>query len=264
MGFPSKDRRHSGGRTVAWALAAMIAGPGPVRAWDGSAGRDGLGLAGRAVATRSESALVDRYEALLRDGDLDGFRRNVAARYDEAALLGSLRATDPRARRAAVLALGEVGTYDRSNAAVVGTFRDADPLVRSLAHDAAWSLWYRAGTPEQNERLGRIREMIGGGRPAEAIEAAGRLIADAPAFAEAYNQKAIAEYLLGRYAASVEDCRLALERNPGHVGALSGMGQCLLRLGKRVEAVAAFRRAAELQPFDDGLRDLVARLEGAP
>ena len=39
------------------------------------------------------------------------------------------------------------------------------------------------------------------------------------------------------------------------------MGQCLLRLGKRAEAVAVFRRASAIQPFDDGLRDLIASLE---
>ncbi len=103
--------------------------------------------------------------------------------------------------------------------------------------------------------------MIDAGQFPEAITRADRLIADAPTFAEAYNQRAIAHFVLGDHAASAADCRLVLKHNPYHIGALGGLGQCLLHLGKRAEAVAVFRRSAELQPFDEGIRNLIASLE---
>ncbi len=209
----------------------------------------------------STSVLVDLYDNLLRDGDLDGFHRNVSARYTEATLGRLLESTDLRARRASVVSLGLYGGFAASNATVAKALKDKDPMVRGLAHDALWAIWYRAGSAAQNDELTQIRKLIGQDRLPEAIEAANRLIAEAPDFAEAYNQRAIAHFFLGRHAASAADCRQVLDRNPYHFGALGGLAQCLMQLGKREEAVAVWRRSLELQPFDTGLRDLIASLE---
>jgi len=214
-----------------------------------------------AASPNSTALLVDYYDALLRDGDIDGFRRNVSARYNEATLGKLLNSTDVQARRASVLSLGLFGGFARSNAAVADALKDKDPTVRALAHDAAWALWFRADSPEHNESLAKIRKLVDAGRFPEAIERASQLITAAPTFAEAYNQRAIAHFVMGNHAASAADCRLVLKHNPYHIGALGGLGQCLLHLNKRAEAVAVFRRSAELQPFDEGLRDLIISLE---
>jgi len=206
------------------------------------------------------SLLVGYYESFLRDQDADAFRRGVSGRYHEATLARLLQAGDMPARRAAVLALGLFGGYG-SNAAVAGALKDADPTVRALADNALWAIWFRADTPENNEALDRVRDLIGRGRLAEAIEQADRLIDRAPDFAEARNQRAIAHYFGGHLARSVADCREVLARNPYHTGALSGMGQCLLRIGRPEEAIVAFRRALEIQPFNESLRELIAELE---
>ena len=214
-----------------------------------------------ASSPNTTSLLVDYYDALLRDGDVAGFRRNVSARYNETTLSKLLSSTDPLARRASVLSLGLFGEFAVSNAAVAGALKDQDPTVRALAHDAVWAIWFRADSPEHNHRLSQIRELIDAGQFPAAIARADRLIADAPTFAEAYNQRAIAHFVLGDHAASAADCRLVLKHNPYHIGALGGLGQCLLHLGKRAEAVAVFRRSAELQPFDEGIRNLITSLE---
>lgn len=209
----------------------------------------------------TSALLVEYYDALLRDGDIEGFRRNVSARYNEATLARLLDSREIQARRASVLSLGLFGRFAQSNAAVAGAFKDKDPTVRLLAHDAVWVIWFRADSPENNESLSRIRKLVDAGRFPEAIERADLLIAQAPTFAEAYNQRAIAHFLMGKHAASASDCRLVLKHNPYHIGALGGLGQCLLHLGRRDEAVAVFRRSLELQPFDNGLRDLITGLD---
>jgi len=209
-------------------------------------------------APNTSALLVEYYDALLRDGDIENFRRNVSARYNEATLARLLDSQNLQARRASVLSLGLFGGFAQSNAAVAGALKDKDSTVRALAHDAAWALWFRADSPENNEKLARIRQLIDAGRLPEAIDRADQLIAQAPTFAEAYNQRAIAHFLMGQHAASASDCRLVLKHNVYHIGALGGLGQCLLHLGRRDEAVAVFRRSLELQPFDNGLRDLIA------
>jgi Flp pilus assembly protein TadD len=206
------------------------------------------------------SLLVDYYEAFLRNQDIDAFRNNVSARYSEGTLTRLLHSGNAQARRASVLSLGLFGGFG-SNAAVARALRDTDPTVRTLADNALWAIWFRADSQENNEALERIHRLINRGQYATAIEQADRLVAQAPTFAEAYNQRAIAHYFRGEFAESVADCRKVLEHNPFHIGALSGMGQCQIRLGKIDEAIQTFRKALGIQPYNEGLRSLIADLE---
>ncbi|MDR3638488.1 MAG: hypothetical protein P4L84_32085, partial [Isosphaeraceae bacterium] len=78
---------------------------------------------------QTSSVLVDYYEGFLRDQDIERFRRQVASRYTEGTLARVADAGGTQARRAAVLALGALGTYESSNAAVARALRDSDPTV---------------------------------------------------------------------------------------------------------------------------------------
>lgn len=219
--------------------------------------------AGAQVMAENAAAplLVEYLEDFQRGDDLEAFRRNVEARYTEGTLGRLLQSGKPEARRASVLALGLIGSF-ASNRAVGEALKDRDPIVRNQASQALWSIWFRAGAPEQNAQLAEVRDLIGRDRMKEAEASATRLIARAPNFAEAYNQRAIARFAQGRYLESAGDCRQALLRNRYHFGALDGLTRCYLELGRKTEALEACRRALKLQPFHDGLRRMVAILEG--
>lgn len=206
------------------------------------------------------SLLVDYYEAFLKDHDIEGFRLNVSARYSEGTLCRVVQSGETNSKRAAVLALGVFGTFG-SNDAVGKALRDGDPVVRSLAESALWAIWFRADTPENNQKLEAVQEHIVRGDLDRAVEAAGELIKQAPKFAEAYNQRAIAHYKMGHLEKSADDCKMAIKHNPYHIGALSGLGQCEIRLGRRDDAISTFKKAIAVQPHNDGLRELVAELE---
>lgn len=235
-------------------LAAWLLAPPPNVFASGSAG------SGPMPEIAAASLLLTYYESLVKDQDVAAFERAVLARYPEGALARLVRIGPAETRQAAVLALGLTGSF-QSNATVGRCLRDKDPAVRSLAQSALWSIWFRAGTPENNATLERVRELIGLERYREARELATHLIASAPDFAEAYNQRAIAYYSEQRYAESAKDCERALERNAYHIGALGGLGQCYLRMGRREEALNVYQRALKLQPFSDGLRETVAELQ---
>ncbi len=206
------------------------------------------------------SLLADYYEDFLIDRDVEAFRRRVEAKYTQPTLIRLLDSGDPQSRRAAVLSLGLFGEYS-CNSNVAKSLRDGDARVRDLAANALWAIWFRAGTPEQNRRLEEIRVMIAREQYDRAIHAATALIEVAPEFAEAYNQRAIAKYASARLNESADDCRKVIQLNPYHFGALSGLGQCQLKLDNRGEALRTFRRALRLQPYSDGLRELVVELE---
>jgi tetratricopeptide (TPR) repeat protein len=240
-------------------LAALLLLLGPTRDAQPAPARSGVpGM----LQPHTRSLLGDYYALFLNDQNIETFRRNVASRYNEGSLARLLQVGDLQARRASVLALGLYGGF-ASNAAVARGLRDPDPTVRALADNALWAIWFRADSPENNLTLDRVRLLVNRRQYDDAIELADRLITDAPSFAEAYNQKAIAHFFQGRFAESVEDCKQVLLRNPYHTGALSGMGQGLLQLGRRDEALKTFRQALKIQPYNEGLRETIGELEGS-
>ncbi|MGO9600149.1 MAG: tetratricopeptide repeat protein [Isosphaeraceae bacterium] len=212
--------------------------------------------------SQTRSLLVDYYEGFLGDRDLERFRDQVLARYTETTLARILTTSEAvQARRGAVLALGVIGTFAHSNTALGKALRDDDPVVRTLAESALWAVWFRADSPENNQALDEIRLLIGNQRLEAAIDLACRLIARAPNFAEAYNQRAIAQFIQGQYARSAEDCQRVLRLNPYHIGALSGLAQCQLELHLPQEALRTLRKAWKLQPHSLSIRNSIQAIE---
>ena len=176
--------------------------------------RAGMGASSMSEA-QTGSLLVEYFKEFVKKRDVDEFRERVSARYNEGTLGRILTGSpDVSARRAAVLSLGMLGTFEQSNAVLGKALRDQDLAVRSMAEDALWAIWFRADTPEHNQRLEQVRHLIGREQLEQAETLVKRLIADAPNFAEAYNQRAFILFLLGRFAESAEDCQRVLARNP--------------------------------------------------
>jgi tetratricopeptide (TPR) repeat protein len=66
---------------------------------------------------------------------------------------------------------------------------------------------------------------------------------------------------LKKFADSIRDCQQALEINPYHFGAATGMAQSHLHLGNRAAALECFRRALALNPNLEGVRAHVHYLQ---
>jgi tetratricopeptide (TPR) repeat protein len=231
------------------------------------------------VAARERGAyvsaplLVEYYRELpeLREGDdprdwatrlqkaLGRFREKVAARYTEATLQRLLDCPDAMARRAAVLALGQLGTM-KSNQAVAARLHDDDADVGQVAADALWSIWFRGDSEAHARELQRLLRVRDG---AKAVAGLDELIRKAPQFAEAYNQRAIRHYGAGDFRKAVADCEKVLQLNPYHFGAQSGMAQAYLQLRQPRHALKAFRAALKINPNLDGVEQTIRALEHA-
>jgi tetratricopeptide (TPR) repeat protein len=187
------------------------------------------------------------------------FRKHVAGRYMEGTLIRLLDSTDALSRRAALLALALTGTMD-SNEAVAIRLHDDDDEVRQLAADALGKIWFRADSEANNvelQRLSRTRDRQ------KAFAGLDRLIAKAPTFAEAYNQRAILAYSMKQYERSILDCEKVLELNPFHFAALVGLGQCYLQLRRQKPALKAFRNALRINPNLDEIAETVRAIEAS-
>ncbi|HEV8058664.1 MAG TPA: HEAT repeat domain-containing protein [Gemmataceae bacterium] len=191
---------------------------------------------------------------------LEDFRNKIQARYAEGTLQRLAGSTDVRNRRAAILALGMIGSMKVSNAYVAARLHDEDAGVRQLASDALWSMWFRADTEENNAELQKALEIRDRRKRRGRLDA---LIAKAPQFAEVLNQRAILHFENEDWALSISDCERALRLNPFHFGAAAGMGRCYIKLRKNRAALKAFRTAIRVNPTLGDVEEAIRALENA-
>jgi tetratricopeptide (TPR) repeat protein len=200
-------------------------------------------------------------EPLLVAKDLPGLLQLLKTRWTKEQLKELLSSHHTDAKKVALLALALVG-QTCCITELARQLRDGDPIINELAEHALWSIWFRAGTPEANHQLARGAMAMERHDYDHAIKHFTRAAEMCPDFAEAYNQRAIAQYLLEHYDESIADCRLAVERMPVHFGAFAGMGHCFAHQRKMPEAIESYERALAINPRLECIRETVAHLRG--
>jgi tetratricopeptide (TPR) repeat protein len=197
---------------------------------------------------------------LLEKQDLPGLLSLLKTRWSYDQIRGLLNSRHSDAKKVALLALGLVAP-SCCIPDLAAQLRDDDCMVNEMAEHALWMVWFRAGTPAANHELARGAQAIGRKDFEHAISHFDCAIAECPSFAEAYNQRAIALYLMERYEESVEHCERAVELMPCHFGALAGMGHCYAHLDRPREAIANYQRALEVNPHLDCIRQTIEELK---
>lgn len=87
-----------------------------------------------------------------------------------------------------------------------------------------------------------------------------RIVKMAPDYAEGWNKRANANYLLGNFPAAVADIRKTLMLEPRHFAALAGLGLVYLAVEEPAGALRAFEAALAINPHMEGVRDQVDKL----
>jgi tetratricopeptide (TPR) repeat protein len=122
-------------------------------------------------------------------------------------------------------------------------------------------VWCRDGSWNHQQQLTRVIGLNASEKHDAARTAATRLIDEYSKFAEAWNQRAIANFATHRYLESISDCRRTLELNPFHFGAAAGMAQCHLQMGDHRAALDTFRHTLKINPSMEGVRANVVYLQ---
>ena len=136
---------------------------------------------------------------------------------------------------------------------------DLDPLFAALAaagspREAAaiesriWTRWLESGDAQTDELLAAAIEASERGRRGLAIELLDAVVERAPDFAEGWNQRATARFLVEDYAGALADIERVLELEPRHFGALSGRGLIYLQMGRDYDALLAFEAVLRIHP----------------
>lgn len=124
-----------------------------------------------------------------------------------------------------------------------------DPAAARLVTNRIWLFWFQA-PDEEAARL--MREALLNRRASElpaTLLILDELVAEAPDWAEAWNQRATIRFMVGDYEGSLADIDRVLPLEPKHFGALSGEAMILMRLGRQEEAQAVLKRAVKIHPF---------------
>lgn len=165
-------------------------------------------------------------------------------------------------RQAAAYALGIIGNM-KAISPLVKALRHHDPDLRANAEQALWAIWFRSGDESVDDLLRKGTGYIKQKQYVEAINLLTEVTHIAPEFAEGYNQRAIAYFMLEEWEQSIDDCQKVVALNPVHFGALAGMGQCHLRLGNLREALEAFQQALEIHPSLYGIAQTILQIQDA-
>lgn len=123
-----------------------------------------------------------------------------------------------------------------------------------------WQEWSRSGSRAMDLLLERGRDAMAAGNYEAAVEHLSALIEHAPEFAEGWNARATAFFLMEQYGLSVADIQQTLALNPRHFGAMSGLGSILERTGRLKDALAVHTKALQVHPHQPGVIEAVERL----
>ena len=195
-------------------------------------------------------------------GQREKLRQLLLQNYTQENLIGYLTHEVAPTREAAAYALGIIGDME-AIAPLVKGLQHRDPDMRSNAEQALWSIWFRSGEKSVDDMLQKSAGYIKKEQYAEAIDLLTEVTQIAPEFAEGYNQRAIAYFMLEEWEQSIDDCKKVVTLNPVHFGAFAGMGQCYLRIGHLRQALKAFQRALEIHPGLYGVAHTVLQIQDA-
>lgn len=210
-------------------------------------------------STIDPEGFVRAVQPVLEQKDLSGLLEFLKQNWTAEQIVSLLKSRCCDARKVAALCLSLVGCNHCLDE-LARLLKDADPMVNEMAEHAMWSIWFRGGTPEANHQLARGALAMDRRDTEHAIKHFSKAIELCPEFAEAWNQRALARFLLERFEESIEDCRVAAKLLPIHFGAWTGMGHCHAHLGRVDDAVACYEKALEINPHLREIRSAVTEL----
>ncbi len=123
-----------------------------------------------------------------------------------------------------------------------------------------WEVWYEATDAETQGLFDKGVIFMTRGDYRSALITFTRVTKAKPEFAEAWNRRATLLYLMGEFGLSMQDIKQTLALEPRHFGAISGMGQILMKQNKLQDAREVFQKALEINPHLQGARSNIMQI----
>ena len=150
-------------------------------------------------------------------GDEEKIKQLLISNYSEADLAAYLHSKDPLLGRAAGFALRLVGSPEVIPV-LIAALKDNDRGTRFNAEYALWEIWSHSGDDSVDAMLADGKNLLKNEAYQQAVERFTTVIEADPSFAEGYNQRAIAHFMLEEWSKAVRDCKQTVALNPYHFG----------------------------------------------
>jgi tetratricopeptide (TPR) repeat protein len=125
-----------------------------------------------------------------------------------------------------------------------------------------WEIWSTHPTDEKlTQELLKGSNLMQGDTISESIKIFSKLVESDPNWAEAWNKRATALYLIGDYEGSQKDIDKVLELEERHFGALAGQGLVNIKLENYEKAIESYERAQEIYPAMQSPKIMIEQIE---
>ena len=136
---------------------------------------------------------------------------------------------------------------------------------QALAYDIEQKIWNLWSTHPTNKNLTlRLKEgsnLVRNNQLRQAIKIFTDVIKKDPKWAEAWNKRATALYVLGDYLGSQGDINEVLKLEERHFGALAGQGLVNIKLENYEKAINSYKRAQEIYPSMQSPKIMIDQIE---
>ncbi|MVA96396.1 hypothetical protein GN330_03945 [Nitratireductor sp. CAU 1489] len=112
-----------------------------------------------------------------------------------------------------------------------------------------WDEWMKSGSATVDLLLKWSSEATRKQDFAVALDFLDQIVMLEPGYAEGWNRRATVHYMMNSYSKSMADIERALNLEPRHFGALSGMGAILKATGRKKLALRAYERVLAVYPM---------------
>ena len=131
----------------------------------------------------------------------------------------------------------------------------------SNAERQIWRIWAENKNPEVERLMQQGIAAMAEDDQQQALDRFDAVVKYDKNFAEGWNKRATVEFAMGDFDASIADIEHTLALEPHHFGALSGLGEIYLTLGRKPLALKAFRDALAIDPHLEDVRETADKLE---
>lgn len=134
------------------------------------------------------------------------------------------------------------------------------PKSAELVAGRIWNEWNRSGSASVDLMMQWSQKAIEEKKFDVALDFLDQVVTLQPRYAEGWNRRATAHFLMKNYAKSMADIEQTLELEPRHFGALSGIAQIMTETGRKQAALDAWQRVLDLYPMLRNAQDHVSKL----
>ena len=120
---------------------------------------------------------------------------------------------------------------------------NAGPTINQI-----WSIWSEIGNFEAQQKFNLGNQYMAKRQYLKSIDMFSEVLDINPNFAEAWNKRATAHFMMGNFDLSMQDISQTLQLEPRHFGALDGMALIFIHLNQSKKAIEIYDQMLKIFP----------------